>query len=196
MRTKCWQDYVLCWDQVDLEARMVRLPAAQTKTRKPRTIPLAADVVEVLRMQRDLRDRYHPTCKHVFFRHASGEPLRDFRTAWHLACKRAGLWDPTAGKPDSDGKPAGKPTRLVHDLRRTAVRNLVRSGVADVTAMAVSGHKTRAVFDRYNITSESDLADAALRLDRHIRAKSSTSLVHEVQKPEASDTENARNLLN
>jgi len=148
----------LRWNQVDLAERTIRLNAGETKNREGRVIPLAKDVVEVLRMQRGIRDQYWPDCPWVFFRHGSGQPLKSFRTAWALASKRAGLWDEVKKRP----------TRLLHDLRRTGVRNLVRSGVPERVAMAISGHKTRAIFDRYNITSEADLKDAVHRLDEYL----------------------------
>jgi integrase len=76
------------------------------------------------------------------------QPVGSFKRAWMLACRAAGC-----------------PGKIPHDLRRTAIRNIVRSGTSESVAMKMSGHKTRSVFDRYDITSSDDLREAARRLD-------------------------------
>jgi integrase len=88
-------------------------------------------------------------CLYLF--HNDGNPIVDCRRAWKTACAKAGL--------------SGL---LVHDLRRSGIRNMVRSGISEAVAMKISGHKTRTVFDRYDITSESDLAAAAVKLDAYL----------------------------
>ena len=78
-------------------------------------------------------------------------------------------------------KKAGLTGIIVHDLRRTAVRNFVRAGVPDRVAMALSGHKTRAIFDRYNIVSETDLMQAAERVQAHLDQQPKQSMVQSLQ---------------
>jgi integrase len=153
----------LQWSQVDLVEQVVRLEAGTTKNDQARMISLAPDLHEVLKAQKSIRDAKYPTCPWVFSR--EGEEILDFRGGWEEACKAAGLWN----------EQTKKPTKLFHDLRRTGVRNLVRAGVPEAVAMRISGHKTRSVFERYNIVSESDLKTAAQRLGQYIQKKSKVS---------------------
>lgn len=144
------------WRQVDLNNGVVRLDPGGTKNDESRVIPLVPDLREMLAIQKLKRDAGFPKCKRVFFDEA-GEPIASLNAPWAIACKAAGLVDAN-----------DKPTKLLHDCRRTGVRNLVRAGVPEKVCMAISGHKTRSIFDRYNIVSEDDLTNAAGKLHAYI----------------------------
>jgi integrase len=103
-------------------------------------------VAEQRAITENLQRQLKVVCPRVFLR--SGRPIKSFRVAFRTACAEAGC-----------------PGRVLHDFRRTAVRNLVRPGIPERVAMQMTGHKTRSVFERYNIVSAGDLREAAKRLD-------------------------------
>lgn len=155
----------LRWNQVDLDARIIRLDPGTTKSGEGRTMALDGELLEVIRQQWERRKvaeipGQSPTLLSPFVFHRDGNPIRDFRDAWERACKKTGL----------EG-------RIFHDFRRSAVRNMVRAGVAERVAMTISGHKTRSVFDRYNIVSEEDLKEAARKTWAHTQNRSDKSRI-------------------
>ena len=134
------------WRDIDLQGSVVRLAPAKSKTKDGRILPISGELAEVINRAAENR---RIECPFVF--HDSGKPIGDFRDAWDRARKAAGLGH-----------------LLVHDLRRAAIRNLVRAGVPERVAMSISGHKTRSVFDRYNIVSEGDLVSAMESRDEYL----------------------------
>jgi integrase len=138
------------WRQVDFGAGEVRLDPGKTKNGEGRTFPMTRDLRELLEAQKAITENLQRQCKVVCPRvfHRSGRPIKSFRVAFRTACAGAGC-----------------PGRVLHDFRRTAVRNLVRAGIPERVAMQMTGHKTRSVFERYNIVSAGDLREAGKRLD-------------------------------
>ena len=141
----------LTWAQVDRKRKIIRLEPGNTKSGEGRTLPYGdlPALEKVIDAQWKAHQRMVKDGKivpEVF--HRNGKPIATFRKAWDDACKAAGV--------------AGK---IPHDLRRTAVRNLVRAGVPEKTAMMITGHKTRSVFDRYDIVNEADMKSALGRLE-------------------------------
>lgn len=138
------------WRQVDFAAGEVRLDPGKTKNGEGRSFPMTRELRDLLDRQRaiteNLQRKRGVVCPRVF--HRAGQPIKSFRAAFRTACTEAGC-----------------PGRILHDFRRTAVRNLVRAGIPERVAMQMTGHKTRSVFERYNIVSAGDLREAAKRLD-------------------------------
>ena len=130
----------ITWDQVHLNEHVVRLTGTQTKNAAPRTLPLVDALVKMLRKEKSKRG--------LLF------PVGNFRKAWMSACIKVKLGTRVKGKENGNyGTYSGL---IPHDLRRSAVRNMIRVGVSQTVAMSISGHKTIAVFQRYDITDERD----------------------------------------
>jgi hypothetical protein len=91
-------------------------------------------------------------------------PVGNFIKAWWSACAKAGVGVRTKGK--QNGRYGTYSGLIPHDLRRSAVRNMVRAGISTTVARSISGHVTDAIFDRYDITSAEDLKKAAATLDQ------------------------------
>ena len=122
-----------------------------TKNGEPRVIPLPSVLVAMLR-------EIEPKVGPVF----DGANLR---TEWARACTAADLGRMQEQASESGWKWHKYTGLLLHDLRRSAVRNLRIAGVPENVAMKISGHKTRSVFDRYNIVSTEDVTAAMRRVD-------------------------------
>ena len=146
------------WRDVDLPGRVIRLRPELSKNKTGRVLPLSGDLLDVIARA---AERRRLDCPAVF--HVDGQAIGDFRVSWQRACVATGLG---AMLPTGQQTPTGEPILAYkgltpHDLRRSAVRNMLRAGIAERVCMALSGHKTRAIFDRYNIVSEADLTEAA-----------------------------------
>ena len=142
MRTLEWRD-------VDRAAGVARLRPEVSKTDEARSLPLRGELSVIIERAAARRT---PACAMVF--HRAGRPVGEFRKSWITACRAAGLG-----------------AVLVHDLRRCAIRNMIRAGVPDKIAMEISGHRTRSIFDRYNIVDEADQARAMDRVGEYLAAQ-------------------------
>ena len=143
------------WRDLDAAGKVVRLRPEISKNKDGRVLPLSNELLDVIDRARSLR---RPDCPFIF--HSRGQKIGDFRKCWKAACKEAKLGG-----------------LIVHDLRRTAVRNYIRAGVPERIAMSLSGHKTRSVFDRYNIVSEADLIQASEKLQSHLKAQQTATVI-------------------
>ncbi len=139
------------WPDVEFKAGVVRLRPGTTKNREARVFPFSAlpELEALLRRQREHTDAVekatHQIVRHVF--HRDGIAIKDFRGAWRSACRKAGL-----------------PHLWIHDLRRSGVRRLIRSGIPRLIAKKITGHKTDSTFDRYGIMDEDVIKEAVQKV--------------------------------
>jgi len=139
--------------QVDLSERTIELNPGETKNDQGRLVSMTAKVHELL-----------STCvagkrsDELVFTRGDGRPAGNFRRTWQRCCDAAGVHG-----------------LLFHDLRRSGVRNMRRDGIPEKVAMTISGHRTRAVFERYNIVDPSDLKDAVARMESASERRAASS---------------------
>jgi len=169
----------LLWANVD--GRAIILPAEESKNRRPRKVPIVGKLKAIIERRRVAKTYTNakgiPTVSRYVF-HRNGDPIKEFRKSWQTACMQAMLDGFTGEARDKRkeeltaalkrGERPGVLARIVHDFCRTAIRNMVRAGVAEVVAMQISGRRTRAIFDRYNIVNEKDMADPLERTDAYV----------------------------
>ena len=135
------------WTQVDLKAPMIRLEDEQTKTGEARIIPLPWVLVDMLQAVTMKEGKvFDPT---------------NLRKSWNKACAAVGLGTLEPVDKAGNRRYTGL---IIHDMRRSAIKNLMKMGVQQKVAMAISGHKTDSVFQRYNIIDETDVLAAMKRL--------------------------------
>jgi integrase len=141
----------LLWSEIDMAGGIIRLSPERSKNGEGRVLPLEGELKTII-------ERRPHVGAFVFMRKVQKTgtylAIGDWLKTWHAATKAAGC-----------------PGLIPHDCRRTVVRNLTRAGVPDPVAMRWTGHKTRAVFDRYNIVNEADLRTASSKLSDYINGK-------------------------
>lgn len=143
--------------QIDLKQRTIRLDPGDTKNKEGREITMTTNVLTLLTQCVEGKKP-----EGYVFTRADGKQVKDFRSAWTKLCTAANV-----------------PDLLVHDMRRTGARNLRRAGVAEGVIMRIGGWRTRSVFERYNIVSQSDIKDALIKLEQHREEVAESSNGHD-----------------
>ena len=141
----------LTWDKVDLRGRVIRLSADMTKDSESRTIPICEALYNELKA---IPRAIHKP--HVFM--YRGKSITCIRTGLRKACQAAGI---VYGRFEEGGF-------IFHDLRHTFNTNMRKAGVAESVIMAITGHSTREMFDRYNRIDDDDTKVAVTQLESYL----------------------------
>jgi len=162
----------LTWS--DIEENVIRLRGENAKNGQARSVVIAGELAAIIERRRQARMVGDVLTNFVF--HREGAPVQEFRKSWASACVKAGLGRMTCARCGESGEAQKCPEckiprtytgKLFHDFRRTAVRDMIRSGVPQSVAMKISGHKTSSMFRRYDITDENDLRQAIEAVERY-----------------------------
>jgi integrase len=154
----------LTWDRVDLKAGFIRLKDTDTKTDAARSIPVGRELREVPRRLPLALDAQGRRIPYVFT--CNGQRLKSIKRVFTLVRQETGITN-----------------AVFHDFRHTATTNLRRAGVDSLTAMKITGHKTMAVFKRYNTIDEQDLKAAQRRIDTYMDTIGETVQSDHLQDP-------------
>jgi integrase len=134
-------------EMIDWNTMRIELRKKTTKNKTARYLPIYGDMGPEIEMALSTAD---PACP--FLIQCDGKSVFDFEKAWKTACKAASI-----------------PHALYHDLRRTALTNMIEAGFSENEAMEISGHKTRAVFDRYHIVSSQRMRELGRKMEAHLK---------------------------
>jgi integrase len=140
----------LNWAMVDRQQKVIRLP--RSKNGEGRVLPLVGELGKLIERRWSARVVGDRLVEWVFHRH--GNPVRDIKHVWQRACQEAGV-----------------PGRYLHDCRRTAARDMVAAGASPHEAMQVTGHRSLAMFERYNIKTTREAAKALAAREQLLRAQ-------------------------
>jgi integrase len=150
------------WSAVNRESKTVFL--ARSKNGDPRILPLVGELDRIIERRwqaRSIKDQNGSTILATYvFHRGDGRPIGDTRKSWRKACSKAGM-----------------PKLLIHDLRRSAVRNFDKNGVSQIVGMMISGHKTASVYKRYRIVPENDIREALQKVEQAIKRQKKTPRV-------------------
>jgi integrase len=138
-------------EHLELPGDEIKLPGDQSKNEDPRSIPVEGELLEILKRRR--RAQIYKGRFVTFIFHRDGARIQEFRKSWATACANAKV-----------------PDRKFHDLRRTAVRNLTRAHVPRAIAMGITGHRSEAVYRRYDIVDPDDKRKALRDVQEYLDA--------------------------
>ncbi len=167
--------FSLQWKQINWTEGKLCLKAQDTKTETPRVLYLSGDLYRVLDAWRKRCEEKWPGCPWIC--HRGGSRLQSLKHSWRKACERVGFGKMMLVLEKGRAVWQGN---IPHDFRRTAIRNMVRAGVPEKVAMAISGHRTRSTFDRYNIVNEADLEQAARSLNSYFEREKTKMVTNTV----------------